>query len=136
MNEQQKPKKQQQQQNETKQQNKLQEKTKQERKHQSKTPEKQEPAQKSTPKNKTAAKGKGKIVKNVTDLKSFLSKKKLERAQKMKNESSFLSEGQSSHASRDYHPSANQNTSSGESFRRDNPLPEGDYTQRCQGDDN
>ena len=108
MNEQQKPKEQQQQQNETKQQNKLQQKTKQERKHQNKTPEKQEPAQKSTPKNKTAAKGKGKIVKNVTDLKSFLAKKKLETAQKMKNESSFLSEAQSSHASRDYHLSTNQ----------------------------
>ena len=54
----------------------------------------------------------------------------------MKNESSFLSEAQSSHASRDYYLSANQNASSGESFRRDNPLPEGDYTQRCQGDNN
>ena len=72
----------------------------------------------------------------LTDLKSFLAKKKLERAQKMKNEPTFLSEAQSSHASRDYQPCANQNTSSGESFRRDNPLSEGDYEQRCQGDNN
>ena len=48
------------------------------------TTENPEPAIKTTPNIKTAARTKGKVFKDVTDLKSFLAKKKLEPAEKCK----------------------------------------------------
>ena len=43
----------------------------------------QEPAQSRSPTRTITAKKKGKVINNVTDLKTFLAKKKLERAQKL-----------------------------------------------------
>ena len=83
----------------------------------------QEPAQSRTPTRTINARKKGKVINNVTDLKTFLAKKKLERAQKLSD--NHPSEEQPSRGPQNTFSRANQITHSGENSGKKLSLQKG-----------